>query len=96
MEIGRAETAETDNCGVVQNRVPDMDDAGSPPNASFGPSHELRRAPHASLDWFYLEKTQRAVRAMVEGNISSTYQMPEINPDIRHSALFLTSKAACR
>ena len=33
---------------------------------------------------------------MVEEDISSIYQMPEINPDIRHSALFLTSQAACR
>ena len=32
----------------------------------------------------------------VEEDISSIYQMPEINPDIRHSALFLTSSAACR
>ena len=42
----------------------------------------------------YLEETQRAVQLMVEEDISSIYQMPEINPDIRHSALFLTSKAA--
>ena len=33
---------------------------------------------------------------MVEEDISSIYLMPEINPDIRHSALFLMSKAACR
>ena len=32
----------------------------------------------------------------VEEDISSIYQMPEINPDIRHSALFLTNCAACR
>ena len=46
--------------------------------------------------FFYLEETQRAVQLMVEEYISSIYQMPEINPDIRNSALFLTSKAACR
>ena len=32
----------------------------------------------------------------VEEDSSSIYQMPEINPDIRHSALFLTGSATCR
>ena len=45
---------------------------------------------------FYLEEMQRAVQLKVEEGISSIYQMSEINPDIRHSALFLTSNAACR
>ena len=46
---------------------------------------------------FYLEETQRAIRLMVEEDISSIYQMLEVNPDIRHSELFLTRKAkACR
>ena len=38
--------------------------------------------------------TQRAVQMNEEDNTSAIYQMPEINPDIAHSALFLTSKAA--
>ena len=33
---------------------------------------------------------------MVEEDISSIYQMPERNPDIRLSALFLRGNAACR
>ena len=40
--------------------------------------------------------TPRPVQLKVEGDISSIYQMPGINPDLRHSALFLMSKAACR
>ena len=43
---------------------------------------------------FYLEETQRAVQLMVEEDISSIHQMPEINPGIRHSALFLASDEA--
>ena len=31
---------------------------------------------------YYLEETQRAVQLKVEEDISSIYQMPEINPDI--------------
>ena len=40
--------------------------------------------------------TQRAVQLNNEEDISSIYPMPEINPDTRHSALFLTSTAARR
>ena len=53
-------------------------------------------------DYVYLirvaieQETQGAVQLMVEEDISSFYQMHEINPDIRLSALFLPSKAACR
>ena len=32
----------------------------------------------------YLEETQRAVQVKVEEDISSIYQMPEINPDITY------------
>ena len=42
------------------------------------------------------QRTQRTLQLNKEGDISSIYEMPDINPDIRHSALFLTSKAAYR
>ena len=42
------------------------------------------------------QRTQRTLQLNKEGDISSIYEMPDINPDIRHSALFLTSKAASR
>ena len=45
---------------------------------------------------FYLEEARRSEQLIVDEYLSSVYQMPEINPDIRYSALFLTSKAACR
>ena len=66
-------------------------------NALGGPegNHSLGIPLVVRKNDFYLEETQRAVQLMVEEDIFSIYQMPEINPDIRHAALFLSSSAAC-